>query len=179
MICQCLFTLFTVFPHEKVDFKRVRISSWNLQCLKQCRADSKYLIQICGIKQRIEEHLKGTVQTWGHGEGTGRRRTFYNHMRGFPGGSVVKNPPGNAGDVGSTLIREDPTCCKADKPMSHSYWTCALEAGSLNYWSPPALSSTAREVTTVEDHAPPRKVAPACCNYRKAHTATKTQHSQK
>ena len=27
---------------------------------------------------------------------------------GFPGGSVVKNPPANAGDVGSSLGWEDP-----------------------------------------------------------------------
>ena len=26
----------------------------------------------------------------------------------FPGGSVVKNPPANAGDMGSILRREDP-----------------------------------------------------------------------
>ena len=28
----------------------------------------------------------------------------------FPGGSVVKNPPANAGDKGSVLGQEDPTC---------------------------------------------------------------------
>ena len=27
---------------------------------------------------------------------------------GFPGGSVVKNPPANAGDTGPSLGREDP-----------------------------------------------------------------------
>ena len=27
---------------------------------------------------------------------------------GFPGGSVVKNPPANTGHTGSTLGREDP-----------------------------------------------------------------------
>ena len=27
-------------------------------------------------------------------------------LRGFPGGSVVKNPPCNAGDVGSSVVWE-------------------------------------------------------------------------
>ena len=30
-----------------------------------------------------------------------RRVVAYNWGEGFPGGSVVKNPPANAGDVGS------------------------------------------------------------------------------
>ena len=28
----------------------------------------------------------------------------------FPGGAVVKNPPANAGDTGSSPAPEDPTC---------------------------------------------------------------------
>ena len=39
-------------------------------------------------------------------------------MRGFPGGSVVKNPPANAGNIGST---PDPTCLGAAKPVYHNY----------------------------------------------------------
>ena len=33
------------------------------------------------------------------------------------------------------LLREDPTCCRATKPMHHNYWTCALEPASHNYWA--------------------------------------------
>ena len=44
---------------------------------------------------------------------------------GFPGGSVVKNPPANAGDTG--LIQEDPTCHKATKTICHNYQACSLE----------------------------------------------------
>ena len=33
------------------------------------------------------------------------------------------------------LIWEDPTCCRATKPMSHNYWTCALEHGNHNRWA--------------------------------------------
>ena len=37
---------------------------------------------------------------------------------GFPGGPVVKNPPANAGNMGSILGQEDLTCCGASKPRS-------------------------------------------------------------
>ena len=30
------------------------------------------------------------------------------YIWGFPGGSVVKNPPANAGDTGSILVSRDP-----------------------------------------------------------------------
>ena len=43
------------------------------------------------------------------------------HNWGFPGGSVVRSLPANAGDMGSTLIQEDPTCCGAAKSVCHSY----------------------------------------------------------
>ena len=34
------------------------------------------------------------------------------------------------------LVREDPTCCGATKPVRHNYWACAVETASHNYWSP-------------------------------------------
>ena len=39
----------------------------------------------------------------------------------FPGGAVVKNPPANAGDMVLALVREDPTCHGATKPVHHNY----------------------------------------------------------
>ena len=36
------------------------------------------------------------------------------------------------------LLREDPTCHGATKPVCHNYWACALEPASHNYWSPRA-----------------------------------------
>ena len=39
----------------------------------------------------------------------------------FPGGAVVKNPPANAGTRVRTLVREDPTCRGATKPVCHNY----------------------------------------------------------
>ena len=31
---------------------------------------------------------------------------------------MIKNPPANAGDVGSNLVQEDPTCCGAPQLLS-------------------------------------------------------------
>ena len=55
-------------------------------------------------------------------------------LGGFPGGTVVKNLPANAGDTGSALVQEDPTCCGATKPMHHNYWACTVLM-SHNYWA--------------------------------------------
>ena len=33
------------------------------------------------------------------------------------------------------LVREDPTCRRATKPVHHNYWACALELTSHNYWA--------------------------------------------
>ena len=46
-------------------------------------------------------------------------------LQDFPGGAVVKNPPANAGDMGSSPVQEDPTCHGATKPL-HNYWACTL-----------------------------------------------------
>ena len=72
------------------------------------------------------------------------------------------------------LVREEPTCRGATKPVRHNYWACALEPTCRNYWSPRA--------TTTEAHAPrarapqqekplqweawalQKRVAPARCN---------------
>ena len=33
------------------------------------------------------------------------------------------------------LVREDPTCCRATKPVCNNYWACVLEPMSHNYWA--------------------------------------------
>ena len=61
-----------------------------------------------------------------------------------------------------SLAREDPTCCRATKPMCHNYWACALEPMSHNYWA----------------HVPqllkPAHLEPVLHNERSPHTATKS-----
>lgn len=47
----------------------------------------------------------------------------------------------NAGDTGSTLVWEDATCLRGTKLMCLNYWATALEAGSHDLRSLPALGS--------------------------------------
>ena len=42
------------------------------------------------------------------------------------------------------LVRKDPTCRGATKPVRHNYWACTLEPASHNYWSPCATTTEAR-----------------------------------
>ena len=41
--------------------------------------------------------------------------------KGFPGGSVVKDSPANAGDTGSIPDMGRPACHRATKPVCHNY----------------------------------------------------------
>ena len=69
------------------------------------------------------------------------------------------------------LVREDPTCRRATKPVCHNYWACALEPASHNYWSPRATTTEARAPRAPapqqekppqwEARAPQWRVAPA------------------
>ena len=54
------------------------------------------------------------------------RRQFKKPHQDVPGGPVVKNPPANAGDMGSIPDLEDPTCHEAAEAECHNYWTQAL-----------------------------------------------------
>ena len=47
------------------------------------------------------------------------------------------------------LVREDPTCRGATKPVHHNYWACALEPATHNYWAcvPQLLSLHSRAHT--------------------------------
>ena len=51
---------------------------------------------------------------------------------GFPGGSVVKKPPANAGHMGSIPVQKDPTCHRATRPECHNYRACTRQPGSHN-----------------------------------------------
>ena len=79
------------------------------------------------------------------------------------------------------LVREDPTCLGAAKPMRHNSWACALELTSHHYWArlPRACAPQQERPAQWEAHTPQWRVAPARCNWRSPRTATKTQHSQK
>ena len=67
------------------------------------------------------------------------------------------------------LVREDPTCSGATKPMHHNYWACALELMSHNYWAraPRARAPQQEKPPQWEARAPQRRVALAHHSYRK------------
>ena len=48
------------------------------------------------------------------------RNTYLKNRQDCPGGPVIKNPPANAEDVGSSLIQEDSMCWAPAKPVPHS-----------------------------------------------------------
>ena len=85
-------------------------------------------------------------------------------LLGFPGGSVVKNLPVNAGYMGLIpgLERWDPTCLEAAGPVHHNYW-------ATNYWSLNTLESALHDKRTHHNEKP----------MQNNHAATKTQYSQK
>ena len=96
------------------------------------------------------------------------RKDFFLKMQGSPGGSVVKNPPANAGDTGLW----DFTYRWASKPMCHNSWALL--------WSPMATTTEPVYHSCWSLHAlepglhskrSHRIEQPAHCNYRVAHLA--------
>ena len=78
-----------------------------------------------------EKGSQGTEETLTQGGRNGL--SDRGRLRGFPGSSVVRNPPANADDTGSIPGLE--RCHRAAKPVHHNDWACALEPGSPNYQS--------------------------------------------
>ena len=61
------------------------------------------------------------------------------------------------------LVREDPTCRRATKPVCHKYWAYALEPASHNYWA------------HVSQLLKPAGLEPMLCNKR-SHRIEKPAH---
>ena len=73
------------------------------------------------------------------------------------------------------LVREDPTCRGATKPVRHDYWACTLEPACRNYWSPCATTTEARAPRA---HVPQQEKPPqweACATQRRVAPAHRTQ----
>ena len=69
------------------------------------------------------------------------------------------------------LVWEDPTCCRAAKPMHHNYWACALEPASPNYW--------AHEPQLLEPQIlKPVCLEPVLCNKRSHRNEEPTQRNK-
>ena len=61
------------------------------------------------------------------------------------------------------LVREDPICCGATKPVRHNYWAYALEltAATTEARAPRARAPQQEKAPQWEAHALQRRVAPA------------------
>ena len=60
------------------------------------------------------------------------------------------------------LVREDPICRRATKPVCHTYWACALEPTSHNYWARvPQLLKPVRLEPTLRNKRSHRSEKPA------------------
>ena len=72
------------------------------------------------------------------------------------------------------LVREDPTCCGATKPVSHNYWACALEPVGHNYWAyvPQLLKPACLEPMLCNKSCPPSsQLEKACVQQRRPNAA--------
>ena len=64
-----------------------------------------------------------------------------------------------------SLVREDPTCHGAAKPVHHNYWTCVLEPVSHNYWAhEPQLLKLVRLEPVLHNKRSHLNEKPAHCN---------------
>ena len=92
--------------------------------------------------------------------------------RDLPGGTVVKNPPANAGDAGSS-----PGLGRSHMPRSNEARAPQLLSLSSRAREPQLLSphATATEARVPRAHVPQQREA---TTMRSPHTATKTQCSQ-
>ena len=88
-----------------------------------------------------------------------------------------------------SLVREDPTCHRATKPVHHNNWACTLEPTSHNYWAHmlQLLKPTWLDPVLCNERSHPNE-KPTHCNEEQPPlaatrespcTATKTQCSQK
>ena len=106
----------------------------------------------------------------------GSKNTIKSNVLGFPGDSVVKNPPANAGDTGLIPGLGNPTCHGATKPMLYNYWSCALEPRScqllgsciatIEACEPSRPCSTTREATALRSPSTPTREWPLLAGTR-------------
>ena len=85
---------------------------------------------------------------------------------GFPGGAVVRIRLPMQGTRVRALVREDPMCRGATKPMHHNYWACGPQllspwATTTEACAPRARAPQQEKPPQWEAHAPQQRVAPA------------------
>ena len=98
-----------------------------------------------------------------------------NNAESFPGGSVVKNLPDNAGDMGSIPgLSWSHMCATATGLVPQGVGAAAAAAGT-----PRARALQQGEAPQQEAHALRAESSPHSPQPEKSHTAAKTRHSQK
>ena len=164
------------FREVKVILHDYRINHLSVMENNQKRAPrSKTVRQSVSVRTpRVREHSKSTTHEPSSCE-LSKMRTYY---KPITGASLVAQWLRIHLPVQGTwvraLVREDPTCCRATKPVRHNYWACALEPMSHNYWSPCATTTEARvpRACALQQEKPPQweacapqqRVAPTHCN---------------
>ena len=81
---------------------------------------------------------------------------FKSRIQDFLCGPVGKNLLANAGAQFQSLVREDPTCCGATKPMSHNYWAHSF----CNYWARDPRAWV-RQEKQGDTQAPQQRIVPS------------------
>ena len=107
-----------------------------------------------------------------------KRRTVSKRLHAFPGGSVVKNLPANAGDTG--LFPGLGRSHMMQNHQTHARQLLSLESRSHNYWSPCICSPcfSIRKATTVRSSRTATKNSFHLQQLEKK-KSWKTQHNQK
>ena len=105
-------------------------------------------------------------------------------LKGFPGGSVVKNPPANAGDTGSI-----PDPGRSHVPWSNEAQASQLQSNEPVLYSPGAsttkanvprsLCSATREATVLRSPHTDAREEPPLATTREKPAEQQRQHSQK
>ena len=164
ILCRPLLFLPSIFPSIRVFFNESALhirwpKYWSTGVFSHCLAMTKNNTKSTTHGRQKSINWVSSLVEDTKNEKTSQRidEKFSKHISGgFLGESVVMNIPANAGDTGSVLGREDPTCCRATKPMHHNYWAGALEPGNHNHWSSSALQPvhTMRGPCTAMKHSP-------------------------
>ena len=119
---------------------------------------------ICFLLWLFEYETIILIDIW-LGEGVERRIfSLKDANKGFPGGSVVRNPPANAGDTGLIPDPARSHMLQSNKAMRHNYLACAPEL-----MKPVHLRVHTQQGNPPQWEArPPYETgAPACHNWRK------------
>ena len=102
-------------------------SFWKKKYLKNCGHELNPSGRIWRSLGEDELRAERQVSSQGWALETPAGAAIEMEEQDFPGGTVDRNPPANAGDRDSILVQEDSTCLGATKPLPHNYWARLLQ----------------------------------------------------